>query len=174
MLTTDDIWVVGELHVDEARAVAAKIINDEFEKDPIKPMGLHNLYNLCYVNPRILSSTYGFSEFITYVRNLQKYEVYLSPGKKGKLYNLNLVKFTNEFIKSVTKFNYYAVPHFTRVNFNLENKIKYKLGLKFKKKNFELKLTNVIIPKNEKVFIRNSKKYIENKSKLKIQSSEYK
>ena len=115
------------------------------------PMGLHNLYNLCYVNPRILSSTYGFSEFITYVRNLQKYEVYLSPRKKGKLYNLNLIKFTNEFIKSVTKFNYYATPHFTRVNFNLGNKIKYSLGLKFKKKSFELKLTNVIIPKNEKV-----------------------
>ena len=60
------------------------------------PMGLHNLYNSCYSNNRLLSSAYGFTEFLNYVKNLQKYVIYVSPGKKGKIYNSNLIKFTEE------------------------------------------------------------------------------
>ncbi|MDA9996081.1 sulfotransferase [Candidatus Pelagibacter sp.] len=124
------------------------------------PMGLHNLYNSCYSNNRLLSSAYGFTEFLNYVKNLQKYVIYVSPGKKGKIYNSNLIKFTDEFIKSITKLNYYAVPHYTRVNFDLKSKINYSLGLKLNKKIYDLIRTNIIIPKSKEIFIKNSKKYI--------------
>ena len=125
------------------------------------PMGLNNLYNICYKNPGLLSSAYAFEEFLNYITNLQKYVIYVAPGKKGKLYNDNLINFTKEFIKKITKFNYFAVPHYSRVNFDLKKKIRYSFGLKLKKKNDQLKFTNVIIPKNENDFIKEAKKYIE-------------
>ena len=125
------------------------------------PTGLNNLYNLCYVNKGLLNSGYGFEIYLNYITNLQKHHVYLEKGIKGKLYNSNLEKFTKQFVKKITKINYYAIPHYTRVNFDIKSKIKYSLGLRFKKKNNEMKFTNVIMPKHNNVFIRESKIYIE-------------
>ncbi len=125
------------------------------------PMGLNNLYNLCYVNKGLLNSGYGFEIFLNYVNNLQNYNIYIKKGVKGKLYNSNLKLFTNQFIKKITKINYYAIPHYTRVNFSTKNKIMYSLGLKLKKKNHEMKITNIITPKNNNIFIKESKIYIE-------------
>ncbi len=125
------------------------------------PMGLNNLYNLCYVNKSLLNSGYGFEVYLSYINNLQNYNIYLARGVKGKLYNNNLKKFTNQFINKITKINYYAVPHYTRVNFNTKSKIMYFLGLKLNKKNHEMKITNIITPKNNKIFIKESRIYIE-------------
>ena len=126
------------------------------------PMGLNSLYNFCYLNPGILNPSYGVEQFKNYVTKLQKYKVYISEGKRGELYNINLLNLTNKFIKNITKTNYYATPHYSRVNFSIKNKIKYSLGLKLKKKNQEMKIANIIIPKSEKQFIEYSKNYIKN------------
>ena len=40
-----------------------------------------------------------------------------------------------------TKVIYYAMPHYSRVNLNFRENIKYLLSLKFKKKNNETKLS---------------------------------
>ena len=63
------------------------------------PMGLQYLYNICYNNPGLLSSAYGFDQYIRYISNLQKYTSYLAPNIKGKLYNKKLITITNKFIK---------------------------------------------------------------------------
>ena len=125
------------------------------------PMGLNNLYNACYKNVGLLSSAYAFEEYLNYIKNLQNYQTYIAPGERGKMYNDNLIKFTNNFIKKITKFNYFAIPHYSRVNFNLKSKIKYSIGLKLKKKNNQLKLTNIIVPKNKDFFLKEAIKYIE-------------
>tara|TARA_Y100000816_G_scaffold157265_2_gene112224 strand:- start:118 stop:1104 length:987 start_codon:yes stop_codon:yes gene_type:complete len=125
------------------------------------PTGLNNLYNLCYVNKGLLNSGYGFEIFLNYINNLQKHRVYLEKGVKGKLYNDNLKKLTKQFVKRITKISYYAIPHYKRVNFDIKNKIKYSLGLRFKRKNHEMKFTNIIMPKNHNIFIEESKIYIE-------------
>ena len=124
------------------------------------PMGLNSLHSFCYSNPGILNPSYGIEQFKNYVNKLQKYKVYISEGRRGELYNINLINLTNKFIKDITKINYYATPHYSRVNFSIKNKIKYSLGLKLNKKNQEMKITNIIIPKNEKQFIKYSKNYI--------------
>lgn len=124
------------------------------------PMGLQNLFNICYKNPGLLSSAYAFQEFQRYIYNLQKYTVYLAPGVRGKLYKKNLLSLTDEFIKRITKVSYYAMPHYSRVNLNFRENIKYLLALKFKKKNSETKLRNIIIPKEKNFFLKEAKTYI--------------
>ena len=125
------------------------------------PTGLHSLYNFCYVNKNLLNPAYGFEMYENYISNLQKYKVYFSKGKKGNLYNDRIITFTKDFLKKITKTSYYATPHYKRVNFSTKNKIKYTLGLKLKRKNYEMKFTNVIVPKEEKIFIKEAKIYIE-------------
>ena len=124
------------------------------------PMGLQNLFNICYKDPGLLSSAYAFQEFQRYIFNLQKYTVYLSPGVKGKLYKKNLLNFKDEFIKKVTKLSYYAMPHYSRVNLNFRENVKYSLALKLKKENPETKLRNIIIPKEKNFFLKKAKIYI--------------
>ncbi len=141
------------------------------------PTGLHSLYNFCYVNKNLLNPAYGFEMFENYIYNLQKYKVYLSKGNKGNLYNKRLINLTKNFIKKITKTSYYATPHYKRVNFSTKNKIKYSLGLKFEKKNYEMKFTNVIVPKEEKIFVREAKIYIEkiikNASCIKVDNNSF-
>ena len=88
------------------------------------PMGLQNLFNICYKNPGLLSSAYAFQEFQRYIYNLQKYTVYLSPGVQGKLYKKNLLSLTDDFIKKIKKLRYYEMQHYSRVNLNLSDNIK--------------------------------------------------
>ncbi len=125
------------------------------------PTGLHSLYNFCYINKNLLNPAYGFEMFENYISNLHKYKVFFSKGIKGNLYNKSIINLTKNFIKKITKTSYYATPHYKRVNFSTRNKIKYSLGLKLNKKNYEMKFTNVIVPEEEKIFVREAKIYIE-------------
>ena len=125
------------------------------------PMGLQYLYNICYNNPGLLSSAYGFDQYIRYISNLQKYTSYLAPNIKGKLYNKKLITITNKFIKNITKLNYYAMPHYSKVNLTFSDEIKYKIALKLKKENKDTKFTNIIIPKDKKIFTKEAKNYLE-------------
>ena len=121
------------------------------------PMGLQNLFTICYKNPGLLSSAYAFEEFQKYISNLQKYVVYLSPGIRGKIYNKNLTLFTKEFVEKVTKLNYYAMPHYSRVNFDFKDKIKYSFALKLQNKNFNTSFRNIIVPKKRRCIYQRSK-----------------
>jgi len=125
------------------------------------PMGLQYLFNICYNNPGLLSSAYGFDEYRKFVYNLQKYTVYLAPGVQAKLYNKRLIELTNEFIKKITKLNYYAMPHYSRIRLNFSSQIRYSLALKLKKENHETKFTNIIVPKDKNTFIKEAKIYLE-------------
>ena len=121
----------------------------------VDPMGLDNLYVNCYKNFSFFNPSNAIDEFMDYVKKIKNYVVYESHGKAKKLFNQNLEKPSKEFINNITEILYYGNPEFS--NFKISN-IK-SLYLKFKKKRYNF--FKVRIPVEEKVFLKESKKYIE-------------
>lgn len=127
------------------------------------PMGLHHLYTNCYTKKDLLYPSLAFENFKYYVDKLKDHIVYSSPGVKKKLYDDHLIRETKNFLKKITFMSYYGFPHFKDVTLNLEKKIQFKLKRKLLKKNFvDQKLFKIIVPVEQKVFLKEAKKYIDN------------
>ena len=127
------------------------------------PTGLHYLFNNCYlIKKNLFYPSHVFEEYKKYIINLEKYIVYSNDGKEKKLYNKKIISITNKFLKDVTQFKYYALPHYKAVNLNFTEKMSKKINRKLFNKNIpEMKILPVILPVKKEKFIQLSRKYID-------------
>ena len=126
------------------------------------PMGLNYLFQNCYrTGNTLLNPSHAFEDFIKYIDGFHKYKHYDNTGQEVKILDKMIVKLSNEFINKVTELKYFALPHYASVTMTRFEKFYMKIMVKlFNKKIKDLKLKKIIIPKNEKIFLTEAKKFI--------------
>ena len=77
-----------------------RIVND--------PNGIDDLYNNLYENFSINKSSNSIYEFRKFIRTIY----YSNYNKKFKIYKKEIIKLSNDFIKSIAKTNYNGSPQF--------------------------------------------------------------
>ncbi len=159
-------WSSGSGAVSDYLTSRREIINpygvNEF-KIVSDPRGLNYLYNNCYFKKDLLLSSHVFQEFKKYISKVQQYQVYTSKGKKKIIYKKNINILADKFLKEITYFKYYGLPHFKSSNLEFKEKILLKFKRKFTKKSIpELKILPIITPVEKKIFVKKAKKFILN------------
>ena len=125
------------------------------------PKGLHYLFKNCFNEKNLLVPSHVFEEFRNYVKDLKEYPVYSSPGKKKFLYNSSIVKLSEKFLKDVTSFMYYGLPHYKSLSLNYNEKFSFKLKRKLTAKTIpQMKIFKIIAPVKKDKFIKLSKKFV--------------
>ncbi len=130
-----------------------RLIND--------PDGIDNLYKNFYENFSVNNAAIAFQRF-------EKFSI-LSSKIKGNvsnelkpIYPKNSNKIISNYIKKISYIEYYAMPQFRYLNLNILSKlyffIKYKI---LKEKINKIKIFKVRLPKDEKEFLLETRKFID-------------
>jgi len=122
------------------------------------PFGIDHLYKSFYQNFSINNAAYAHSQFKKYIQNLKK----LKDIKSGeKIYNDDFFYNVEKYLKKIIKISYYGLPQHYRISMSNYQKIIWKLK-NANKKNFaqNTKFYEMIIPVEEKIFIKESKKLL--------------
>lgn len=124
------------------------------------PDGILNLYNSFYKNPSVNNFTNAIIRFENYVQGLKRLKKKIND-KKLKIYKNDILSITNLYIKQITKLRFSALPQFLFTQAGYLKKIQLKLkGFFFNSKKENYYGYNMYLPVEEKVFIKNTKKYI--------------
>ena len=126
------------------------------------PMGLNYLFQNCYrTGNNLLNPTHALDDFKKYINGFYKHKHYNKKGKEIKILDKKFVNFSYDFINNITEMKYYALPHYASLTMPKSEKIYLKIMTKiFRKKIKDIKLKTIIIPKKEKIFLFEAKKYI--------------
>ena len=122
------------------------------------PDGILNLYHNFYTNRSINNYSNAIMRFKNYIENLTDLEMNIN-GKNTKVYNKKLMSLTNGYIKKITTLNYNSFPQFIAIQTNLLKK-KYFHYKKIISGNKNQSFFKMYIPVDEKIFIKQSKIYI--------------
>ena len=124
------------------------------------PDGILNLYNSFYKNPSVNNFTSAIIRFENYAQSLKKLKKKIN-NKKVKIYKNDILSITNQYINQITKLRFSALPQFLFTQVNYLKKIHLKLKSRiFNSKNENYYGYHMYLPVEEKVFIKNTKKYI--------------
>jgi hypothetical protein len=124
-----------------------RIVND--------PNGLDQLYHSLYKNFSINGSSNSIEEFKKFIVN-----TYHSNYNKNLYLNKNLIKFSNLFIKRISKTTYNGCPRFYLDKLTLIKKINFYLKrFIFMKNAKEIPMLQMTIPCEEKKFLEYAEEY---------------
>ena len=124
-----------------------RIVND--------PNGLDQLYHSLYKNFSINGSSNSIEEFKKFIVN-----TYHSNYNKNLYLNKNLIKFSNLFIKQISKTTYNGSPRFYLDKLSLIKKINFYLKrFIFIKNAKEIPMLQMTIPCEEKKFLEYAEEY---------------
>jgi len=125
-----------------------RIVND--------PNGLDQLYHSLYKNFSINGSANSIYEFKKFIIN-----TYHSNYNKNKYLNKSLIKFSNIFLKQITKTTYNGSPRFYLDKLSLIEKINFYLKrFIFMKNAKEIQMLQMTIPCDEKIFLKFAEEYL--------------
>ena len=120
------------------------------------PDGLYDLYLECYKNSSLYGSSIAIKRFLKYNKRLTNLKVQ-SHNKKIKLCSKGYEGIIDNFIKDISKLEYFANPQFYRMKLNKIDKTKIFLNDKVNGSLKNSRPLKVIIPKDENLFINHSK-----------------
>tara|TARA_Y100000741_G_scaffold274221_1_gene214211 strand:- start:275 stop:1276 length:1002 start_codon:yes stop_codon:yes gene_type:complete len=123
------------------------------------PGGLNSLYEGFYKNFSINNSAYVFNEFNIYLKKLKKLRI-IKNNRKVYLYNKAFFREAEIFKKKIIKLSYYGLPQFYRLGLNKKEKFIWKISNRFKTAQ-DTKFFKMVIPVDEKKFIKESRKFID-------------
>ena len=123
------------------------------------PGGLNSLYEGFYNNFSINNSAYVYNEFNKYLEKISQLTI-LENDKRKKLYNEFFFSEIKKFKKKIIKLSYYGLPQFYRLGLSKKDKFVWKISNRFKSAQ-ESKFLKMVLPVDEKVFIKESKKLID-------------
>lgn len=130
------------------------------------PDGLINLYNNFYPDFTINNCANALQRFKRYTEALSELEMLVNTKNEKIFKGLNTI--SNEFIKKITLLNYSALPQFSALQLNLYERILLKIREKFLNiRSNNQNIIKMILPKNEKIFHKASRKFLKNLIKFK-------
>ncbi len=125
------------------------------------PGGLNYLFNATYNNPGFFNNSYAVSNFLSYIKKLEKSKEYKKENVKVNLYKKNLYLEARKFINKITKVQYFAIPHYRRINLTTLEKIKIKINKRILKKKLpDTKINSIVLFHDEKKFLFEANKFI--------------
>jgi len=125
-----------------------RIVND--------PNGLDQLYHSLYKNFSINGSANSIEEFREFISNTHN-----SNYHKDKNFKNNLIKFSNKFLKQISKITYNGSPGFYMDKLSLMKKINfYFKRFIFMKDAKEISLLEMTLPCEEKKFLKYAEEYL--------------
>ena len=125
-----------------------RIVND--------PNGLDQLYHSLYKNFSINGSANSIGEFREFISNTHN-----SNYHKDKNFKKNLIKFSNNFLKQISKITYNGSPRFYMDKLSLIKKINFYLRrFIFMKNAKEISLLEMTLPCEEKKFLEYAEEYL--------------
>ena len=128
-----------------------RIVND--------PNGIDDLYNNLYENFSINKSSNSIYEFRKFIRTNYN----SNYNKKFKIYKKEIIKLSNDFIKSIAKTNYNGSPQFFLDNLNFYQKLKFYFFRFILRKNARnIDLLNMITPVSSDEFLQEANKFLLN------------
>ena len=128
-----------------------RIVND--------PNGIDDLYNNLYENFSINKSSNSIYEFRKFIRTIY----YSNYNKKFKIYKKEIIKLSNDFIKSIAKTNYNGSPQFFFDNLNFYQKLKFYFFRFILRKNARnIDLLNMITPVSSDEFLQEANGFLLN------------
>jgi hypothetical protein len=125
----------------------------------IDPGGLNSLYEGFYKNFSTNNCAYVYDEFNKYLKKISQFTI-VENKKKKKLYNDYFFREIEKFKKKIIKTSYYGLPQFYRLGLSKKDKFVWKLTNQFKGAQ-ESKFLQMVLPVDEKIFIKESKKLID-------------
>ena len=123
------------------------------------PGGLNSLYEGFYKNFSNNNCAYVYDEFNKYLKKISKLTI-IENKKKKKLYNDHFFIEIEKFKKKIIKTSYYGLPQFHRLGLGKKDKLVWKLTNQFKSAQ-ESKFLQMVLPIEEKIFVKESKKFID-------------
>ena len=123
------------------------------------PGGLNSLYEGFYKNFSNNNCAYVYDEFNKYLKKISKLTI-IENKKKKKLYNDHFFIEIEKFKKKIIKTSYYGLPQFHRLGLGKKDKLVWKLTNQFKSAQ-ESKFLQMVLPVEEKLFVKESKKFID-------------
>lgn len=124
------------------------------------PDGLLNLYKNFYEDFTINNCSNALNRFKNYTQSLSKLKMKVG-GRYVRIFDKKFIEETNNFTDKITLISYSALPQFYKVQMNFFEKLN--LGTKsrfFNAKQNHLNKFNMILPVDEKIFLREAKKYL--------------
>ena len=126
-----------------------RIIND--------PDGINDLYFNLYKNFSINNAANAVYNFFSFINNCYTSRL----NKKTKIYNKNILLLTKKYIKKIIKVEYNGAPRFYLDKIDNIKRINFYFSRFVLKKNAKnIKLLKMIIPINEKKFLKYTEKYV--------------
>lgn len=119
------------------------------------PDGILNLYYNFYKNRSINNPSNSIMRFKNYVSDLIKLK-----KKKVNIYNSKILSDTDKYIKSITTYNYYALPQFIALQSNYLQKKYYNIKKKFLNIKDNSDFFKMYMPVDEEIFFKETKKYL--------------
>ena len=123
------------------------------------PGGLNSLYNGFYKNFSVNNCAYVYDEFNKYLNKISKLTI-VENNKKKKLYNNYFFSEIEKFKKKIIKSSYYGLPQFHRLGLNKKDKFVWKITNRFRSAQ-QSKFLQMVLPVDEKIFIDESKKFVD-------------
>ncbi len=125
----------------------------------VDPGGLNSLYYGFYKNFSTNNCAYVYDEFNKYLKKLSNLTI-VENNKKKKFYNKYFFNEIEKFKKKIIRTSYYGLPQFFRLGLSKKEKFVWKLTNKFKSAQ-ESKFLQMVLPVDEKIFIKESKKFVD-------------
>jgi hypothetical protein len=151
LLDRDDFISPFKEHPDTDQQSEFRFITD--------PGGLNSLYEGFYKNFSINNCAYVYDEFNKYLKKIRKLTI-KEKNKKKKLYNNLFFKELDKFKKKIIKSSYYGLPQFFRLGLGKKDRLVWKFMNQFKSAQ-ESKFLKMVLPVDEKIFIKDSIKLID-------------
>ena len=123
------------------------------------PGGLNSLYEGFYKNFSINNCAYVYDEFNKYLKKISRLTI-RENNKKKKLYSNHFFSESEKFKKKIIKTSYYGLPQFYRLGLGKKDRLVWKLTNQFKSAQ-QSKFLQMVLPVNEKVFIKEAIKFID-------------
>ena len=123
------------------------------------PGGLNSLYEGFYKNFSINNCAYVYDEFNKYLKKISRLTI-RENNKKKKLYSNHFFSESEKFKKKIIKTSYYGLPQFYRLGLGKKDRLVWKLTNRFKSAQ-QSKFLQMVLPVNEKVFIKEAIKFID-------------
>ncbi len=121
------------------------------------PDGVHDLYINLYKNFSINNAANALHNFILFINNCYRSRL----NRKRKLYSKKIITLTEKYINNIIKVEYNGAPRFYLDKIDSFKKINFYFSRFILKKNAKkIKLLKMIIPVNEKKFLKYTEAYI--------------
>lgn len=121
------------------------------------PDGIDELYNSFYKNFSFNGASNKFDNFLNFINNFY----YSRYNIKNKVLNKKFLDISHKFTKKIISLNYNGSPQFYLDKVNIIKKINfYFQRFILKKRSKNIKLLNMILPCNEKLFLSYCENYL--------------